>query len=70
MLRRKPTPIKLTADDIALYDEFKRAQENKSGNGAYPNPHDGAKTPVNTALDPRVRQRVREDRMGVAGSRQ
>lgn len=31
MLRRKPTPIKLTADDVLIYEEFRRETDERSG---------------------------------------
>jgi len=31
MLRRKPTPIKLTADDVLIYEEFRREVDERSG---------------------------------------
>ena len=31
MLRRKPTPIKLTADDVLIYEEFRREADERSG---------------------------------------
>lgn len=63
MLRRKPTGIKLTTDDIALYEEFKRTRETagKSGNGN----NDALKVSVDTTPDPKMRQKTREERMGV-----
>jgi len=33
MLRRKPTPIKLTADDVLIYEEFRREMDERSGGG-------------------------------------
>lgn len=68
MLRRKPTAIKLTADDVALYEEFKKAKDAAGKSGNNNNPHD-AKAPTNTTLDTKMRQKTREERMGV-GSRQ
>lgn len=66
MLRRKPTGIKLTTDDIALYEEFKRTRETagKSNNGNA-DPHDTQKTSVDTTPDPKMRQKTREERIGV-----
>jgi len=31
MLRRKPKPIKLTADDVLVYEEFRREADGRSG---------------------------------------
>lgn len=66
MLRRKPTGIKLTTDDIALYEEFKRTRETagKSGNGNT-DPQDTQKVSVDTTPDPKMRQKTREERIGV-----
>lgn len=66
MLRRKPTGIKLTTDDIALYEEFKRTREpmGKSNNGNV-DPHDTQKASVDTTPDPKMRQKTRDERMGV-----
>lgn len=66
MLRRKPTSIKLTTDDIALYEEFKRTRETtgKSNNGNV-DPHDTRKASVDTTPDPKMRQKSRDERMGV-----
>lgn len=66
MLRRKPTGIKLTTDDIALYEEFKRTRETagKSSNGNT-DPHDTQKASADMTPDPKVRQKTRDERMGV-----
>ncbi|KAH0609071.1 uncharacterized protein H6S33_001299 [Morchella sextelata] len=62
MLRRKPTPIKLTTDDLILYDEFKKAQDTKSEAS---NSFQESLQKVPVAVDQRVRQKTREERMGV-----
>lgn len=66
MLRRKPTGIKLTTDDIALYEEFKRTREttSKSNNGNV-DLHDTQKGSVDMTPDPKMRQKTRDERMGV-----
>jgi len=69
MLRRKPTPIKLTTEDMAIYDDFRKAQDaKKAREGAAGAGGVGAKVLAGSSLDPKVRQKAREDRMGV-GSR-
>lgn len=69
MLRRKPTPIKLTTDDMAIYDDFRKAQDAKKARDAAAGAGGpGGKVSAGSSLDPKVRQKAREDRMGV-GSR-
>jgi hypothetical protein len=67
MLRRHPTAIKLTTNDLAVYENSKHAQkqhhqENEKGT----NPHDQPQMPATGAgLDPKARQRAREERIGL-----
>jgi hypothetical protein len=72
MLRRKPTSIKLTPDDMAIYDDFRKDLEARKAKEAQANAAAGvgagAKGGAGSSLDPKVRQRAREERMGV-GSR-
>jgi len=66
MLRRYPTVIKLTTNDLALYEDFKRSQDTSSStnlNNTITN-----RLPPSSALDPRSRQRTREERIGLANT--
>jgi len=68
MLRRKPTAIKLTTNDLAVYDDFKRAKDAASDTREPPvDPHDRVRLPAASGIDPRSRQKTREERIGVAG---
>jgi len=65
MLRRYPTAIKLTTNDLALYDDFKRSQDTSSTN---PNNTTTNRLPPSSAIDPRSRQRTREERIGLGNT--
>lgn len=71
MLRRPPTAIKLTQEDIAMYEDAKRERE-KAGQkqleqqeGTSSNPHD---RDVGAAGAKKAGGRSREERIGVSGS--
>lgn len=69
MLRRQPTAIKVTTNDLALYEDFRRQQEaGAAGEAASKNPLDQQRGPAPGTIDPRTRQRAREERIGL-GSR-
>ncbi|KAF8469677.1 hypothetical protein BDZ91DRAFT_720688 [Kalaharituber pfeilii] len=67
MLRRPPTAIKLTQEDLALYEDAKREREREAGlvNQQDVNPHDGLKGSGDGGK--RGTGRSREERIGVSG---
>lgn len=62
MLRRKPTAIKLTTNDLATYDDAKRARDEKARNA-----EKKAELERGGAIDFRLRARLREERLGLGG---
>lgn len=66
MLRRPPTAIKLTREDIAMYEDRKKEQEKEAGRHQEKegNPHDGVKLPVEAG---KKGGKSREERIGVSG---
>jgi len=69
MLRRPPTAIKLTQEDLALYEDAKKERDRAAAIAAghkqqqeEANPHDGK------AEGGRKGGRSREDRIGVSGA--
>jgi hypothetical protein len=72
MLRRQPTAIKLTSNDLAAYEDWKRSQEqaallaaqqkSRSSSASASAIHQGALNP----LDARMRQRGRDERIGIS----
>jgi len=59
MLRRQPTQIKLTSNDLAAYEDFKKAQNKKQQE------QQAQQASGNGIIDPRTRQRTREERIGL-----
>lgn len=81
MLRRKPTAITLTSEDIASYEdrqaaaaaqaeaalqaEMQRAKNQQGQKGQNVNPNDGLR--LLPGVDNRARPKTREERLGLGG---
>ena len=54
MLRRKPTPIKLTADDVLICEEFRREADGRSGGVREESSGEGGKGRKGMGRDERI----------------
>lgn len=67
MLRRQPTSIKLTTQDLAAYDDAKRARDVEKAKGEEREALAAAAGSATGMLDSRLRARRREERLGLGG---